>query len=296
MKKILVLISLLLLLTGCHYSELNNIGIVKILGIDYINNNYEVYVKILENDKNITYTASSNNLNDALNNISYQCSKNIYLSNIDTLLITNELVNNKLKETISYFLNNNEYRNNFNIVLINNIKNYFSNNTDIDINNLINFNHKKNSSISNISFEDFLKLILKTNNTYLPTINYDGNHIKIDGYTLIHNNKIFDKLNNDNSILFNIINNNANNTIYKNIQIYSVDSFIKKNKNNTTININILSNNNDLTILKEDIKKLIIYYQLKNYDLLYKNINNNINIKINNSIKKNYIDGDIYEK
>ena len=51
--------------------------------------------------------------------------------------------------------------------------------------------------------------------------------------------------------------------------------YIKGCKNNN-VDINIANKLYDLMLtsfLKEDIKKLIIYYQLKNYDLLYKNNN-----------------------
>ncbi len=49
MKKIILLLFSILLLTGCSsYTELNDLGIVNLLGIDYKDNNFEVYVKVLE--------------------------------------------------------------------------------------------------------------------------------------------------------------------------------------------------------------------------------------------------------
>ena len=49
MKKIWILLIIIPLITGCSsYTELNDLGIVSLLGIDYQNNKYQVYVTIIE--------------------------------------------------------------------------------------------------------------------------------------------------------------------------------------------------------------------------------------------------------
>lgn len=299
MKKILLLISFLLLLTGCNYTELNNLGIVNTLGIDYKNNNYQVYVSIINDDQNVVYDSESNNLVEALNKITMQINKKIILSNIDLLILTENSINYKLNDIVNNFLSNNDYRNNFNIVLCNDISNYF-NSEKTDINKLLLINQKETGTISNISFEDFIKYLLIDNNSYIPTIKYLDNHIEIDGYTLIKNYKIFDKLDINQSILFNIIKNKVNNSYYKGIKIYSNETSIINNKGNITINLSMLTNQQNLEIINNDIKELLVYYQIKDYDLL--KLNNNktklkdikYKIKISNTIKNNYIDGDNY--
>ena len=54
-KYLLLIISILLVMstTGCSsYTELNDLGIVSLLGIDYKNNNYQVYVTIMKGKQN----------------------------------------------------------------------------------------------------------------------------------------------------------------------------------------------------------------------------------------------------
>ena len=121
MKKILILLLPIIFITGCSsYTELNDLGLVSLLGIDYSNNNYKIYVTIMEGnqddgtlEKSQTYFYSeASTLEEAFQNITLQSDKKIYLSHIDCLLVTDSLINNKcdistcmLKEC----LNTNDY-------------------------------------------------------------------------------------------------------------------------------------------------------------------------------------------
>ena len=52
MKKILFLIPILILLTGCNsYVELNDLGIIHTIGLEKENNSYKLYASIIEEVK-----------------------------------------------------------------------------------------------------------------------------------------------------------------------------------------------------------------------------------------------------
>lgn len=290
LKKILILIISLILVTGCtSYNELNDLGIVSLLGIDYQDDNYQVYVTIMEGTQDdgtlektqVVYHSSSPSLEEAFQKIMLQSNKKIYLSHIDLLILTEDLINNKLKETLNNFLTNNEYRNNFNIIFASNpIEDYFENEiTAEELNKLITINNKESGTTSEIDFETFLKNLLIDQNSYLPNISYQEDHLNVEGFTLIKGYHVFATLTKDESILLNLMNNKITHTIWNNITIYENETTIKTNKNKVTINLNITTDQPEKakTELKEELKKLWTLYQQKNYDLL----------KLQNKIKQN---------
>ena len=127
-KKILILLLILLpLISGCNYKELNNLSIVNMVAIDYVDDKYEVTVKVLNTEKEsdnqnstfdgVTYKSSGNNLTEAISNISLTNPKQIYLSHLELLVISKDLANNKLKDIINYFINNSAINKNFSVLL-----------------------------------------------------------------------------------------------------------------------------------------------------------------------------------
>ena len=323
MRKILLLLLLLpiILITGCSsYTELNDLGLVSLLGIDYKNEKYQIYVTIMEGsqddgtlEKSQTYFYSeATTLEEAFQKITLQSDKKIYLSHIDCLLVTEDLINNKLKNMIFNFLNNNESRNNFNIVLVKNeIKDYFDQDITADtINKLVEINNKESGTITKMDFEEFLKNLLVDSNSTIPTISYDNEHLKVEGFTLIMDYQVFSYLSTDESLLLNLLNNKVTHAIWKNTTIYESEAVIRTNNNKITITINITTDNPKVIEkeIKDQGKSLFNYYKEKDFDLLklknkikqndytyYKNSKNllekiDLNIKVKTKIKNNYIE------
>lgn len=327
MKKIWIfLIIIPFLITGCSsYTELNDLGIVSLLGIDYKNSKYQVYVTIIEGkqddgtlEKEQTYFHSeADTLEEAFQRITLQSDKKIYLSHIDSLLITENLINYKLKDTLSNFLSNNESRNNFNIVLVKEKLSLFFKHkiTAEQVNKLIEINHNQSGTITEMDFENFLKNLLIDSNSIIPTISYLDGHLKVEGLTLIENFKVLETLTKEESFIVNLISNKVTHAIWKDATIYESEAIIKTNKNKITININITTDQPSLIKkeLKEKSKSLLLYYQNKGYDLLklqnkikqndysyFKKTTNllekiEFNIKINTKEKNNYIEETNYE-
>ena len=290
MKKLLLVLLITTFITGCSsYTELNDLGLVSLLGLDYKDDMYQIYVTIMEGnqddgtlEKNQKYFYSeANTLEEAFQKITLQSDKKIYLSHIDCLLITEELIDNKLKNVLTNFLNNNESRNNFNIVLVkDNLETYFNENITADkINKLILINSNESGTITEMDFEIFLKNLLIDSNSSIPTISYNEDNLQVEGFTLIKNYRVFDSLNLEESFIFNLLNNNVNHAIFKNSTIYDSESIIKTNKNKVIINIDITTDRS--SSIDKDIKNLakslFNFYKEEDYDLL----------KLKNKIKQN---------
>lgn len=317
-KKIIFLIVVLLLNTGCtSYTELNDLSIVNTLGIDYKDNKYIITLSIIEkdndNDNIKVYTANNKNINKAINNIYLSSNKKLYLSHLDLLILTKDSINYKINDIISYFLKNNEYRNNFQVIIMekNDMNKFFINkNKSDEINNLIDINSKETSITYKKELESFFKDILIDNNSYLPTITYKNN-LELNGYTLITNKKINKQLSNKESIMFNILNKHKGHAYLNNINIYNSDIRIKTKKNIINYKIYLTtdtSNKKDIKKLENDFTTFLDNYRyqdiLKIKDLIkknnYKYYKNNpdllkkikFKVKIINKKKNNYIKGD----
>lgn len=319
MKKFLILIIVLLFSTGCSsYTELNDLSIVNTLGIDYRNNKYYITLSVIENNDNKIkiYSSNNKNIDKAINNIYLSSNKKLYLSHLDLLILTDNSINNKIKNILSYFLKNNEYRNNFQVILMNSndMNNFFINKyKSDDINNLIDINSNETSIVYKKELESFFKDLLIDNNSYLPTITYN-NFLKLNGYTLITNNKIDKHLSNTESILFNILSKHSKYAYLNNIKIYDSDIRIKLKKNNISYKIYLTTNTNnkdkvkelensiiqflnkyryqDILKIRDTIRKNNYNYYKKNKDVLKKL---KFNVKIVNKMQKDYIKGDYYE-
>lgn len=290
--KLLIITLFIILISGCSsYTELNDLGIVSILGIDYQENNYHLYINIIEGNQDdgslekeyITYDAKGETIDQAFHHLYLQSNKKIYLSHMDNLLLTENAINQNLKEIITYLLNQKEIRNNFEVTQINsNLEKIFTEKIEAkEINDLIKTNQLYMGTTSSITFEEFLEELLIDQNSFLPKISFENN-LEIQGLSLIKNFKTFNALSPDETILLNILKNNINQTIYNKTTIYKQETTTKYEKDKVTFQINLETNNVDENLnenLKQDLKSLLYFYQCQNYDL----------IKLEYKMKQNYL-------
>ena len=301
MKKIILFLTILLL-TGCNsYTELNDLSIVNTLGIDYKDNNYNINLSIIEKDNNNsiikTYSSKSKNFNKAINNIYLTSNKKLYLSHIDLLILTPNSINYKLDNILNELIKNNEYRNNFLVVLMNeeSFNKFFETNKEAnDITNLIKINSKETSYTEPKELETFLKEILANNNSYLPTISFKNDNLNIEGFTLVRDKKIYKTLSIEDSILLNILKKHSNKTYIDNINIYNSNIKITNKKNIINIDLYLNTDTNDkkkINKLKKRIYSFLDKYKEIDYDILglkelVKKNNYNYYKKENNLLKK----------
>ena len=293
------------------------------LGIDYVDNQYQLIINVMNGElddgkieKNIiTYSSLEETLDKTFQYIYTKSSKKLYLSHIDLLILTEDAINSEFRSIISNFLENNEYRNNFNVVLLKDISLKEFMNYKIpaeEINNLINTNYKETAISKPVDFESVIKDLLIDSNTYLPTITYSNDKIQLQGFTLIRNYKVYEQLSLKESILLNILNNYVNKS-YINVNYILFNQTHIKTKNNHIyfqFTTHLLKDNHYEQDIKNDLLIFLKKYQNNNYDVLkllervrkndysyYQKTNNllqqltfdfNFDIKI----KQNYLQGD----
>lgn len=294
MKKLIILI-IILLLSGCHsYIELNDLGIIQIIGLEKINNNYKLTTSIIENidkDNNITYSIyniEGNNIPELFDKLSLNLNKKIYLSHLDTLIINDSINSNELENIINFFLNNNESRNDFLIISTNNISNIINNTKSENINNLVKLNELESSKSIYTTMYDLINNYYNHNPIYLTNIEYKDK-LFINGIDKIEHNKHV-LINEDESLIINYllnnintykINFNCNNNKYLYLNILSSNTNYLNNKLLITNEIKVITN--DCNYNKDKINKTFNSYLKDNLKEF-----TNKNITINNTIRSIY--------
>ena len=127
MKKILILIIMIFLLSGCYdYNELNDIAIVSGVGIDYKDDKYSVTFEIISTKKSgdssgssSSYTASSEaeTITEAFLKIGNSLDKVAYYDHIEMVIISEELAKNKMVEVSEFLIRSPKLRNEFYLAL-----------------------------------------------------------------------------------------------------------------------------------------------------------------------------------
>lgn len=283
MKKLLISIFCLLLITGCsNYTELNELLVVTAIGIDYKDDNYIVYLSTVDgklDEKEIekeyvTYKSTGKTILEAFNRFYQEVDKKIYLSHLDLLVLSNEALTSNLKDIVKTFLYDIENRSSFKVITTDDISTLF--NLDDFTNKISNFsttNAKELSAISTITFDNFSTIILEENYFILPNIKLEDNNIIYQGGILINKNKDIEKINVDLMIIYNYLTNNITRTMIDNINVLSNYTTLRTSDNQ--IFVNIISDVYDKDakkypkILKEKINAFLdMYYKDKKIDIL----------------------------
>lgn len=280
--KLFIILLFSLFCTGCHsYTELNDLSIVSVIGIDYQNDKYHLVVNVIDgslDDKEIekqitTFHSEQSSLEEAFHDVYLKSSKKLYLSHLDLLVLTENAVQEKFVEVIDNFLENNEYRNNFNIVLLKdtNIKEFMQENMQAeDINQLIKTNERETGFSAIRDFETILKELLIDKNSYLPTISYPNQELTLKGFTLIKNYQVYQELSLKESILLNLLQNKIQKAYLNETNILESQTLITTNKNHIAIRflMTIQEDNRFEEKTKEDIKQFLNKFYEDDYDIL----------------------------
>lgn len=282
MKKFLLLgLFSLLFLTGCSsYTELNQLGIVSLLGIDVEDSQYHVYINLIEpqqdnNEQTQSYSfyeATGSSIEEAIHRLYLKSHKKIYLSHMDALLLTKEAIDTKLKEIIQYLLRSREIRNNFELMETDSsLTQFFETGIEAkEMINLVRTNELYMGTSQKITFEKFLENLLIDTNTTIPTITYHDD-LEVGGLCLIQNFKTMDTLQPNEVILLNLLENNLHESIYQNVSIYQSETSLEYQKNEVIFHLYLEVNQNKDTLktkLEEDLRRLLFYYDEKGYDLM----------------------------
>ena len=302
MKKIIILI-VLLLLTGCNnYNDIKYLAVINEIGIDY-DKNYIVYIKVLSNnqkEQDKVYKEICKSLNECFDNINNKLSKKLYLTHLDLLVLTKNLKKENYDEIISLFMKNEQSRNNFITIGVDNINESFFKIDSKDIINMLNLSINSNGIVKPVNFENVIKDILNYNLSYIPFIDNE-----IIGYIEIYENiKLLTK---EESISINFIKSNIKSITITTDKSYKLEdcntTLIPKNDIiNIKVSCNYKGTKEEKDSLKEYIERIInefISNNDQNYLVYIKekyNIKNElkVNVKVDLSLIK--IDtGDYFE-
>ena len=119
-KKLLFLIPIIFLLTGCwNYQELNSLAISTAMAIDKDDDGYEVSILIANSKKSqvsskegeshtIVYSAKGKTLSDALKNIDLENPRQTYIGHLSVIVISEDVAKDGLMNTLDLLLRDSE--------------------------------------------------------------------------------------------------------------------------------------------------------------------------------------------
>lgn len=281
MKKFIFLIFLILLCSGCYYTELNDLSIIDSIGIEKVDEDIKIVMSIVntidykseDNIETYIYESTGKNIEEAFNNFYLEINKTIYLDSLNNLLISDTLNNEDISNIVNFFIKNKESRNTFNILYVKESSITDILNSNLNLKSMLMTNNKELGNTCLYSLEEFFSD--NYNYSFVPTL-YFKDKVIIDNYSIFHKYKYIGSLNKDESIVYNIINNKINK-----LNLNINDKYIKISNIKTIINnkkeINIIS-----SIDKKE-NKIYSSYLRKNINKLLKKykIYDNYNIKIN---------------
>lgn len=246
-KKLIIIISLVLLLTGCYdYKELNKISILSATEINKIDDEFIVSAQAINPqapDKTantqapfIIYTGKGKTIQEAYRNITDQSSKFLYSNHLQILIINEKLAKEDIGQIIDFYMRNPAIRTEFYVLIGKNddIINVITPINDISSSSIkegVQNNLKYLGTVNVTTFNELTEMYLNPNvEIILPSINLindkeEGENIenventkvktiyKLEGFAIFKDNKLKGYLTEDQSKTYNIIQNKIDNTI-----------------------------------------------------------------------------------
>ncbi len=123
-KYIIVLILIVVIFSGLNnLKELTSIAIVKTIGLDLDEEgNIEATVIVIdtkseEEDSSIIYESKGSSVQETLRKIVDKSPKRLYAGHVETLVVSEDIAKEKLKESLDFFIRDNEGSNNFSLTI-----------------------------------------------------------------------------------------------------------------------------------------------------------------------------------
>ncbi|MBR1413351.1 MAG: Ger(x)C family spore germination protein [Bacilli bacterium] len=264
-RKIIILLLFLLFITGCYdYQELNNLGIVTGIAIDYKDDKYNVTLEILNDKKESisssleAYTISSDgtNIAQAFTNVNEKLDKQAFYPHTKVVIISEEIAKNHIKDIADYILRNQEIRDQFYLLVAVDTSSediITSQQEDYPVvaNRLVSMLEKdyNNKNItSTLLFEKNMNTLLNNKkDIVLTTVYKEEDNLKFGGLATFKDFKMQNILTNEESITYNLFVNKGNNALFSyqcnnnifTINIYDSNSKIQYKNNRINIDLNL---------------------------------------------------------
>ena len=225
MKKIILIIALFLL-TGCYdYKEINNLGIISAVGIDYQDDEYIVTLEVLNDQtdkdsnkiKTYTKTGSDRSLAKALEKAADLLSKKANYTHVKLMILSESIVDGRFDSIIDFFMRSTYFRENFYVIssLDNKPEEILKTTTDenpvassaiIDL--LESLNYSSNSGVLKTFDQVVEEIIAFGKDTCFSNIKLDDKQFKIAGLAIFDKYQYKATLDNDEATIYNILSHN----------------------------------------------------------------------------------------
>lgn len=248
MKKILLLILCIFLLTSCSdYKELKDIDIITGIGVDYEDNEYTVTLEILKSkasgDKEETETvlvsSSDEIFSNAFESNYTKISKDPYFSHLEVLFISEDVCKEKgIQEIADFLLRTFRTNNSFYTVVTKDSSAYDildnkQDNTSVSSTVMELLQNSNNNSFIDVDnqFDSLVgKLLEKGSDIYLPSVSLDDEDFQVSEIALFDGFEMKDYLDSEYSTVISLATMKTTNDIYFNDGINSIDIYKSSNK------------------------------------------------------------------
>ena len=312
MKRILILLFSLFVLTGCSdYRELTDMAIASSIGLDIKDGNYNVIVHVLDakktGEKDVSpnikiYESSGKTLHEALRKIVLESPQKLYVGHFNSFVISESFAKEGISKIFDFILRDSEVEKSFNLIVtknnINEIMNINNSDSNVplqDISKSIDLSTNIEGSTSSITFDRFIESVMKIGiDPVLPVIlikdEDDKKTISLDEQIAIFkDDKLVSYLNKDNTFIYNLLNNNLSSSVfsfkcdksnYGSIEIldYSSNYYYDFDLNKIITEVDIISSLSELNCnMNIENNKIMDEIENKIKNELSKNINNFFN-------------------
>lgn len=325
MKKIKYIILLLPLLSGCYnYRELNELGITTAVSIDYKDNNFILIAEVVNPIKQQDVSASNNSpfvnftsvapsIQEAFRNTVLESPRQLYLSQLEIILVSEEIINNHLEEFLEFFSREPETRTEIKVIIAKTeestkgitIQSLLTNFSSSNILESLEVQNKLLGLTQEVTINELLNMYLDPNlEIVLPSMILYGSSdigdekenittstpktlVKVGTTSVIKDGKILGYLSEEESKTVNLINGNLTKTILK---IPYEDGYVvfEPNRIKTKQKLNI--KDNKITIEISGFSKIKEFHTTKNIKNMktVEKLNKYFNKEIENMIKDNF--------
>lgn len=271
MKKFLVLLISIFLLTGCSdYTELENLGITSSLFIEY-DIDYKITAEIYKDDEMEYLSSKGSTISEAIHNFNFKSKSKIYLSHLNALILSEDV---PIEEVLYYFLRNPNSNNNFYVVVTDQEDFYDEEeNVGLMLNNILD---RSNRDDFFVIMRDYLN---KNKDIVIPFMSKDYN---LDTIATYKKDKLINNLSKENTFIYSLLTDKTSEETLKVsyedkdivVSIDNIKTDIKVDKN-IQIKLDI-----DATILEKDGN--LNTFKAKTIT----NIEKKINASLENDLKK----------
>lgn len=325
MKKIKYIILLLPLLSGCYnYRELNELGITTAVSIDYKDNNFILIAEVINPIKQQDVSASNNSpfvnftsvapsIQEAFRNTVLESPRQLYLSQLEIILVSEEIINNHLEEFLEFFSREPETRTEIKVIIAKTdestkgitIQSLLTNFSSSNILESLEVQNKLLGLTQEVTINELLNMYLDPNlEIVLPSMILYGSSdigdekenittsipktmVKVGTTSVIKDGKILGYLSEEESKTVNLINGNLTKTILK---IPYEDGYVVFEPNRIKTKQKLDIKDNKITIEISGFSKIKEFHTNKNIKNMktVEELNKHFNKEIENMIKDNF--------